>query len=72
VFYPAAIVPPQVRPFLSLNPLSPIIESLRQITLSGSPPDLGLIWGALMAGMIILSCGWTCFHLWRHQFMDLL
>ncbi|MBD2692559.1 ABC transporter permease [Anabaena catenula] len=72
IFYPADIVPKQVQPFLSLNPLSPIIESLRQITLSGSPPDLGLIWGALLGSIIILSLGWTCFHLWRHQFMDLL
>ncbi|MCW5314791.1 ABC transporter permease [Nostoc sp. KVJ3] len=72
IFYPAAIVAKQVKPFLSLNPLSPIIESLRQITLSGSPPDLGLIWGALLSGVIILTLGWTCFHLWRHQFMDLL
>ncbi|AFZ60244.1 ABC transporter permease [Anabaena cylindrica FACHB-243] len=72
IFYPAAIVPKQVQPFLGLNPLSPIIESLRQITLSGSPPDLGLIWGALLSGIIILSLGWTCFHIWRHQFMDLL
>ncbi|MEY3402269.1 MAG: hypothetical protein RLZZ86_1884 [Cyanobacteriota bacterium] len=72
IFYPAAIVPKQVKPFLSLNPLSPIIESLRQITLSGASPDLGLIWGALLSGIIILALGWTCFHLWRHQFMDLL
>ncbi|MEA5577531.1 ABC transporter permease [Anabaena sp. UHCC 0451] len=72
IFYPAAIVPNQVKPFLSLNPLSPIIESLRQITLSGTSPDLGLIWGALLSGIIILSLGWTCFHIWRHQFMDLL
>jgi len=72
IFYPAAIVPPKVRQFLGLNPLAPIIESLRQITLSGSPPDLGLIWGALLSGVIILTLGWTCFHLWRHQFMDLL
>ncbi|MBG1270762.1 ABC transporter permease [Nostoc sp. WHI] len=72
IFYPAAIVPKQVKPFLSLNPLSPIIESLRQITLSGYAPDLGLIWGALLSGVIILTLGWTCFHLWRHQFMDLL
>ncbi len=72
VFYPAAIVPPQVKPFLSLNPLSPIIESLRQITLSGNLPDLSLIWGALLSGVIILTLGWTCFQLWRHQFMDLL
>lgn len=72
VFYPAAIVSPIIKPFLSLNPLTPIIESLRQITLSGTPPDLGLIWGALLSGIIILTLGWTCFHLWRHQFMDLL
>jgi ABC-type polysaccharide/polyol phosphate export permease len=72
IFYPAAIVPPQVKQFLALNPLSPIIESLRQITLTGAPPDLTLIWGALLSGMIILSLGWACFHLWRHQFMDLL
>jgi ABC-type polysaccharide/polyol phosphate export permease len=72
IFYPAAIVPKQIKPFLSLNPLSPIIESLRQITLSGASPDLGLIWGALLSGIIIVTLGWTCFHLWRHQFMDLL
>ncbi|WP_017652646.1 ABC transporter permease [Fortiea contorta] len=72
VFYPAAIVPPQVKPFLGLNPLSPIIESLRQITLSGTPPDLSLISGALLSGIIIVAVGWTCFQFWRHQFMDLL
>ncbi len=72
VFYPAAIVPPQVKQFLGLNPLSPIIESLRQITLSGSSPDLSLVLYSLLSGIIILSLGWTCFHLWRHQFMDLL
>ncbi len=72
IFYPAAIVPQQVKQFLGLNPLSPIIESLRQITLSGATPDLGLIWSALLSGMIILSLGWACFRLWRHQFMDLL
>lgn len=72
VFYPAAIVPPSVKPFLVFNPLSPIIESLRQITLSNTLPDLSLIWSALLAGIIMLSLGWVCFQLWRHQFMDLL
>ncbi|MEH2267218.1 MAG: ABC transporter permease [Nostoc sp.] len=72
VFYPPAIVPKAVKSFLALNPLSPIIESIRQITLSGALPDLSLIWGALLSGIIILSLGWVCFHLWRHQFMDLL
>lgn len=72
VFYPAAIVPQQVKPFLGLNPLSPIIESLRQITLSAILPDFSLIGSALLSGIIIFSFGWVCFRLWRHQFMDLL
>jgi ABC-type polysaccharide/polyol phosphate export permease len=72
VFYPPAIVPDPVKPFLSLNPLSPIIESIRQIVLSGTLPDLSLIWGALFSGVIILVLGWVCFQGWRRQFMDLL
>jgi ABC-type polysaccharide/polyol phosphate export permease len=72
VFYPADIVPKQVKPFLALNPLSPIIESLRQITLSGTLPDLWLVGTALLSGIIIFSLGLACFQMWRHQFMDLL
>lgn len=72
VFYPAGIVAPQIRPFLSINPLSPIIESIRQITLSGDFPDLSLMSSSLLSGTIILVLGWSFFHVWRNQFMDLL
>lgn len=72
VFYPTAIVPIRVQPFLFLNPLLPIIESLRQIALSGVAPNLNLIAEALLSGLIIFSLGWTCFQVWRPQFMDLL
>jgi lipopolysaccharide transport system permease protein len=72
IFYPAEIVPKHIRPFLALNPLSPIIESLRHIALSEGLPDFGVIGSALLGSIIILSLGWVCFHLWRSQFMDLL
>jgi ABC-type polysaccharide/polyol phosphate export permease len=72
VFYPAAIVPAQVKQFLQLNPLSPIIESIRQITLSGALPNLSIIGIALLNGAIVLSVGWYFFQYTRHQFMDLL
>lgn len=72
VFYPAEIVPPQVKPFLESNPLSPIIESIRQIALSGDSADMTSISHALLSGVIILTLGWVCFQLWRSQFMDLL
>lgn len=72
IFYPATIVPERVQSFLLLNPLSPIIESIRQISLSGQPPDLSLTGGALLSGVIMLGVGWSCFQGWRSQFMDLL
>ncbi|HEY9691941.1 MAG TPA: ABC transporter permease [Oculatellaceae cyanobacterium] len=72
VFYPSAIVPSQVKPFLVLNPLSPIIESIRQISLYGQLPDWHLAGIALLDGLIMLSLGWVGFQSCRHQFMDLL
>ncbi len=72
IFYPAAIVPDQVKPFLALNPLSPIIESLRQIALSQTLPDFLLIGDALLRGVIMLVLGLVCFSWWRSRFMDLL
>ena len=72
VFYPAEIVPPAIKSFLLLNPLISIIESIRQISLSGSWPDLTLIAHSLINGIIFLMLGWICFQAWRKQFMDLL
>jgi ABC-type polysaccharide/polyol phosphate export permease len=72
IFYPAAIVPASVKSFLVLNPLLPIIESIRQISLSGAQPDMSFIGQSLLSGVIMLAIGWSCFHGWRHGFMDLL
>jgi ABC-type polysaccharide/polyol phosphate export permease len=72
IFYPAAIVDPRIRPLLELNPLYPVIESLRQIVLSGNLPDVFLIIRAWLSGIIILGIGWVCFNWLRPKFMDLL
>jgi len=72
VFYPAAIVPKHVQPILKLNPLLPIIESLRQISLSGKLPNWDLIINSFISAIIISLLGWACFKSLRHQFMDLL
>jgi lipopolysaccharide transport system permease protein len=72
VFYPAAIVDPHIRPFLEINPLYPIIESLRQIVLSGDLPDLFPILRAWISGLIILAIGLMSFTWLRPKFMDLL
>ena len=72
VFYPPDIVPQEVRSFLNVNPLLPIIESIRQISLTGDLPEIGLIIHALLSGLIILTIGSIAFRLLQPQFMDLL
>jgi lipopolysaccharide transport system permease protein len=72
VFYPLAIVPKQIQTFLFLNPLVPIIESLRQISLSGQLPRLDYIEGALFSSFIFLFIGWFSFQKLKPNFIDLL
>jgi ABC-type polysaccharide/polyol phosphate export permease len=55
-----------------LNPILPIIESIRQISLSGELPDLILIAHSLASGVIVLTIGAVAFANWRSQFIDLL
>jgi lipopolysaccharide transport system permease protein len=72
IFYPPDIVPVTVRQFLIFNPILPIIESIRQIALSGNLPDLTLITHSLVSGLILITLGLVVFYRWRSQFMDLL
>ncbi|HEY9770245.1 MAG TPA: ABC transporter permease [Coleofasciculaceae cyanobacterium] len=72
IFYPVDIVPEAVSRFLVFNPILPIIESIRQISLSGDVPDLTLIAHSLSSGVIVLVIGTVAFSNWRSQFMDLL
>lgn len=72
IFYPVDIVPESVKRFLLFNPILPIIESIRQISLSGDLPDLTLIAHSLISGLIVLTVGAIAFSHWRSQFIDLL
>jgi ABC-type polysaccharide/polyol phosphate export permease len=71
-FYPAEFVPAGIRQYLYWNPLYPVIESLRQVVLSGDFPDVTLMFRSLLNGIIILAIGWVCFNWLRPKFMDLL
>jgi lipopolysaccharide transport system permease protein len=72
IFYPSEIVPEGVKKILVFNPLLPIVNSIRQITLSGNFPDLSLIIASLFSGIIVLIIGAIAFVLWQDKFMDLL
>jgi ABC-2 type transport system permease protein/lipopolysaccharide transport system permease protein len=72
VFYPSEIIPEKIQPFVSINPLVPIIESLREISLQGTLPNMYLIIKGFLSGIIILTLGWLFFRKMQSYFMDLL
>jgi lipopolysaccharide transport system permease protein len=72
IFYPAAVVPAAVRKYLIYNPLTAIIESVRQIVLTGDRPSLHLMAAALLAGTVVLAIGASIYAALRRGFMDLL
>src|ERR1700692_1258024 len=72
VFYPLASMPRHLQLILRWNPLTSIIETLRQIVLSGAMPDLRLIAQSLLAGGVVAFVGWALFRQYRDDFMDLL
>lgn len=72
IFYPAAVVPAAVRRYLVYNPLTAIIESARQIVLTGERPSLHLMGAAMLAGLVALIVGSALYASLRRGFMDLI
>lgn len=72
VFYPAEIVPEKIRGFVVWNPLSMIIESVRNTVLLSTMPSLQLTLALVGSSAVVLTVGWGYFQIWRHHYMDLL
>jgi len=71
IFYPPDVVPALIRPYTELNPLVSVMNSVRQISLSGTPPDVHMILLALVSGGVALVVGALFFLTIKADFMDL-
>jgi len=72
VFYPASALPESVRGYLFLNPLTFIIEQIRDLLIGGKYPDwfgLGLYYGV---ALIVFCLGFVWFEKTRKGFADVL
>lgn len=72
VFYPISIIPQQYQIYLKFNPLYPIIESIRELTLYAQMPSLGLLGESVGMGFVVAFLGFVAFRFWSPQFMDYL
>jgi lipopolysaccharide transport system permease protein len=72
IIYPESIVPERFKPFINLNPFTPLVRSYRRIMLEGAAPDWsGLAYFTLFATIIFIF-GYWWFARTRKNFADVI
>lgn len=72
IFYPATALPEAYRGLMYMNPLTPVIEQMREVLFWGGNPDffmLGIYW---VAAIVIAWLGFSWFQKTRNGFADVL
>jgi len=70
IMYPVEIIPPQYRFIFSLNPMAVIVNSYRQVILSGKSPNLNSLGIALAVSLGVFLIGFFLFKKLEGLFAD--
>ena len=70
VVYPVDKVGGTLGALLKLNPMTPIIEAFRSITLYGALPPAGPFLYATVVSVLVLALGWLAFHRAEFRFAE--
>jgi ABC-type polysaccharide/polyol phosphate export permease len=70
VVYPVSRVGGLLGDLLRLNPMTPIIEAFRSITVQGSLPPAGPFLYASTVSLLTLAVGWLAFHRAEFRFAE--
>jgi lipopolysaccharide transport system permease protein len=72
VFYPVSALPEEYRAWLALNPLTVVIEQMRNILIWGKVPDAGSLGWYSAASLLVTWAGFFWFQKTRRGFADVL
>jgi lipopolysaccharide transport system permease protein len=72
VMYPLDLVPPGLRQWYLLNPMTGIVEAFRQILVYGEPPAMGFLSAALIGSALVLATGAWYFAKTEKRFADVI
>lgn len=70
IFYPASAIPEELRTFLALNPMTPILEQARDLLFWGKLPNWGAWLLSLVLGYAVAWLGYAWFVKTRKGFAD--
>ncbi len=72
IFYPASVLPKEIRPLLFLNPLTFIIEQVRDVALVGNQPAWARLFMYAVVSVVVARLGFMWFEKTRKGFSDVL
>jgi len=72
IFYPVSALPDIVRAYIYLNPLTAIIEQLRNIVLWGKPPSFSVMLAYFTMALLVVWVGNKVFNRMRKGFADVI
>jgi ABC-type polysaccharide/polyol phosphate export permease len=72
LFYPAQLVPANMRFWYGLNPVGQAISALREVAINRGPIDFNPIVATVFAGALALAAGAWLYRITRRELMDLL
>ena len=72
IFYPSTALPPEYANLLLLNPLTPVIEGVRDVLFWGKLPQIEFLSGYLVGSMLFAWLGFAWFQKTRKGFADVL
>ena len=72
ILYPASSFSPEVRPWLTLNPVTVPVEALRDLVIWGVMPDWGQLGIYMLVASFMFLLGWKLFSMMRPGFADVL
>jgi len=70
IMYPSSSIPEFYKPFLSLNPISPLIESFRYITTGHGLFSINDLLYSFLFGVFVVAIGVVVFNKTEKTFMD--
>ncbi|WP_285405846.1 ABC transporter permease [Luteibacter sp. ME-Dv--P-043b] len=72
IFYPVSSLPVQYRSLMELNPMTPVIEQVRGVLITGQVPDWRIFAMQFAASLLIAWLGFSWFQKTRKGFADVL
>lgn len=72
IFFPISAVPEAVRDLIAFNPISYVVETVRNLFFAGLPPDLAGLGQQYLLSFVVMWLGWAWFQATRRGFADVL